>query len=78
MKRAFSGFKIKCALDDYNEILGYENLKPHEAECFEKLIPCEYCKEKIKRLELERHMVSGFTLICNSQNPLVQHVKSVN
>ena len=58
MKRAFSGFKIKCALDDCNEILDYENIKAHEAECFEKLIACENCKEEIKRLELGEHMVS--------------------
>ena len=57
MKRAFSGFKIKCSLDDCDEIIEYENIKTHEIECLEKLIPCEHCEEKIRRLELEEHMV---------------------
>ena len=58
MKRAFSGFKVKCALDDCDDIIEYENIKSHETECLEKLIPCEYCGEEIKRLDLEEHMVS--------------------
>ena len=58
MTRAFSDFKVKCALEDCDEIINYEHLKTHETECFEKLIPCEYCGEEIKRLDLEEHMVS--------------------
>ena len=62
MNRAFSGFKIKCSLDDCDEIIEYENLKSHETECLEKSIPCEHCGEEIKRLELEEHMVYLFLL----------------
>ena len=62
MKRAFSGFKIKCSLDDCDEIIEYENLKSHETECLVKSIPCEHCGEEIKRLELEEHMVNLFLL----------------
>ena len=60
MKRAFSGFKIKCSLDDCDEIIEYENINKHETECLEKLITCQHCKEEIRRLELEEHMVSSF------------------
>ena len=57
-KRVFSGFKIKCPLDDCDVIVEYEKLKNHETECLEKLIECVHCGEEIKRLELEEHSVS--------------------
>ena len=41
MKRALSGFKVKCTLDDCDDIIEYENIKNHETECLEKLIFCE-------------------------------------
>ena len=58
MKRAFSSFKVKCALDDCDDVISYENINFHETECLEKLIPCEYCGAEIKRLDLEEHKVS--------------------
>ena len=58
MKRAFAEYKVKCAFDDCEEIIEYENIKPHEYECLEKLIPCNLCGEEIKRLELTEHTAS--------------------
>ena len=60
INRAFSGFKIKCSLDNCDEFIEYESIKSHETECLEKMIPCEHCEEKIKRVELEEHMVRHF------------------
>ena len=46
MKKAFSGFKIKCSVDDCEEVVEYENIKNHETECLAKETVCEYCKEQ--------------------------------
>ena len=46
INRAFSGFKIKCSLDNCDEFIEYESIKSHETECLEKMIPCEHCEEK--------------------------------
>ena len=58
MTRVFAEYKVKCAFDDCNEIIEYENIKTHESECVEKLVPCDYCGEYIQRLEIGEHSVS--------------------
>ena len=58
MKRAFADFKVICAFDDCDQIIEYENIKTHESECLQKMIPCDLCGEDIQRLELGEHSVS--------------------